>query len=122
MANGTTHQLAAALVVASAYLYSEGDQQEKSAKPILGAALGAVFTNLPDMLEPAALPNHRQFFHRLAFAGVLWVVAHKVYKWETDSPFDDAIRFVLLVAAGAYLVHLLLDAGTPKSLPILGAL
>jgi len=74
------------------------------------------------MLEPASHPNHRQLFHSLAFAGVLGVAAHKLYTWEPDSPFDEATRFVLLVGVGAYLIHLLLDAGTPKSLPLIGKL
>lgn len=122
MANGTTHQLAAALVVGSVCLNAEAHLQKKSAKPVLGAALGALFTNLPDILEPALHPNHRQFFHSLAFAGVLGVVAHKAYIWEPDNSFDESIRFVLLVGVGAYFVHLLLDARTPKSLPIFGKL
>lgn len=74
------------------------------------------------MLEPASHPNHRQFFHSLAFAGVLGMAAHKLYTWEPDNSFDEATRFVLLVGVGAYLIHLLLDAGTPKSLPLIGKL
>lgn len=122
MANGSTHQLTAAIAVGCAYLCVEANQQKKSAKPMLGAALAAALTNFPDILEPASHPHHRQFFHSLAFAGLLGVAGYKVYKWETDNPFDEAMRFVLLVGVGAYLVHLLLDAGTPKSLPIIGML
>lgn len=122
MANGATHRLTAALVVGAACALSETDDRQKLTKPLLGAGLGAVFTNLPDLLEPASHPNHRQFFHSLVFAGMLGAAAHKVYKWETDNPVDETIRFVLLAGAGAYLVHLILDATTPKSLPLLGAL
>jgi len=122
MANGSTHQLTAAIAVGSVYLCAEANQHQKSAKPLLGATLAAVLTNLPDVLEPASHPHHRQFFHSLAFAGLLGAAGYKAYKWETDNPFDEAMRFVLLVGVGAYLVHLLLDAGTPKSLPIIGAL
>lgn len=122
MANGSTHRFAAAVAVGSACLYVEANQPTKSAKPFVGAGLAAVLTNLPDMIEPASHPNHRQFFHSLAFAGLLMLATRKVYTWETDNPFDEAIRFVLLVGSGAYFVHLLLDATTAKSLPIIGKL
>lgn len=81
-----------------------------------------MLTNLPDVLEPATHPNHRQFFHSLAFAGMLGMAGHKAYRWETDNQFDEAVRFVVLVGIGAYLVHVLLDAGTPKALPMIGKL
>jgi len=122
MANGITHQFVAAVAVGSACFYAETHQPKRTAKHLLGAALSAALTNLPDMLEPASHPNHRQFFHSLAFAGVLGMAAHKLYTWEPDNSFDEATRFVLLVGVGAYLIHLLLDAGTPKSLPLIGKL
>lgn len=120
MANGITHQLVASVVVGTACFYSEPNQQEKSGKPLAGTALAAVFTNLPDVFEPALHPNHRQFFHSWAFAGILGLTAHKIYKWEPDNSFDASVRFVLLVGSAAYLLHLFLDAGTPKSLPLIG--
>ena len=120
MANGTTHRIAAAVVIGAVWIHAEVDQPEKSAKPLLGAGLAALLTNLPDILEPALHPNHRQFFHSLTFAAMLGKATHEIYEWETDNPADEAIRFLLLVGAGAYFVHLLLDAGTAKSLPILG--
>ncbi|MBL8377399.1 MAG: hypothetical protein JNM79_06000 [Burkholderiales bacterium] len=120
MANGTTHRIAAAVVIGAVWIHAEADQPEKSAKPLLGAGLAALLTNLPDILEPALHPNHRQFFHSLTFAAMLGKATHEIYEWETDNPADEAIRFLLLVGAGAYFVHLLLDAGTAKSLPILG--
>lgn len=120
MANGITHQLVAVTVVGTACLHSESIQQETSGKPLAGAALAAALTNLPDVLEPALHPKHRQFFHSWAFAGILGLAAHKIYKWEPENGFDESVRFVLLVGAGAYLLHLLLDAGTPKSLPLIG--
>lgn len=122
MANGTTHRLTAALVVGSVCAHAEASRLEKTAKPIIGAALAAALTNLPDLLEPATHPGHRQFFHSLAFAGLLGTAGYKAYKWEPSTPSDEAIRFLLMVGIGAYFVHLFLDATTPKSLPILGRL
>lgn len=120
MANGSTHRMAAAVVVGSACFYAEANQQTKTVKPFVGTGLAAILTNLPDMIEPASHPNHRQFFHSLAFAGLLGLATRKVYQWETDNLFDEATRFILLVGSAAYFVHLLLDFSTPRSLPIVG--
>ena len=122
MANRNAHQLAAALFIGSVCLHSERNQQNATAKPLVGAMLGAALTNLPDILEPAHHPNHRQFFHSVAFASALGVATQKAFAWKTNCSRDEAIRFTLLVGAGAYFVHLLLDANTPKSLPLLGGL
>lgn len=121
MSNGPTHQLTAAVLVGAMCIHAERDKQNKSARPIVGAVLAAKFTKLPDILEPAVHPNHRQFFHSVAFASLLGIAGYKVYKWNPDNPFDEAVRFVLMVAIGAYGIHLLLDASTPKSLPLIGA-
>lgn len=86
----------------------------------MGRSIVGNANHLPDRLEPAIHPNHRQFFHSWAFAGMLGIAAHRAYHWETDNKFDEAVRFAILVGIGAYTVHLLLDASTPKSLPIIG--
>lgn len=122
MANKTAHQLTAALVIGSVCLKAESSQEQMSAKPLFGAVLGATLTNLPDVLEPALHPNHRQFFHSVAFASLIGIAAYKTYRWAPDNQLDRAIRFVLLAGLGAYAVHLALDATTPKSLPLFGKL
>jgi membrane-bound metal-dependent hydrolase YbcI (DUF457 family) len=122
MANGTTHRLVAAVVIGSACAHAERDEHEKTTKPLAGAGIAALLTNLPDVIEPAAHPNHRQFFHSCVFAGVVAWAAYRAYKWEPATPTEDAIRFIALIGAGAYLVHLVLDAGTAKSLPLIGRL
>lgn len=121
MSNGPTHQLTAAALVGAVCIHAERDKQNMSARPIVGAVLAAKFTKLPDVLEPAIHPNHRQFFHSVAFASLLGMAGYKIYKWNPDNLFDEAIRFALMVAIGAYGIHLLLDASTPKSLPLIGA-
>lgn len=119
MSSGKEHQLVAATVVGSCLLYQEAGQQEKTIKPLAGALLAGVLTKLPDALEPATYPNHRQFFHSLTFAGVLAVLTNGVYRWEPETQGEVILRDVLLVGAAAYFIHLLLDATTPKSLPFL---
>lgn len=122
MSSGTTHQLVAAAMVGTACYYNEEEPQRKVGMSLVGATLGSAMTKLPDVLEPAIHPNHRQFFHSIAFASLLGMATHKVYQWKPEDPIDKAVRFVLLVGASAYFIHLLLDASTPKSLPLIGKL
>lgn len=120
MSNGATHRLAAAVAVGAVLTHTEYNSNEKTMRPVVGAVLAAGTTNLPDLIEPAAHPNHRQFFHSVAFAGILGWGACKVYEWDPELPVDKAIRFVLLIGAAGYLIHLALDACSPKSLPLIG--
>ena len=122
MANGVTHRITAAVTVGAACVHAERNQQEKTLMPIAGAGLATVLTNLPDVIEPALHPNHRQFFHSFLFAGTVAWAGYQAYKWVPETPFEEALRFVLMVGAGAYLVHLALDARTAKSLPLVGRL
>lgn len=87
----------------AALAHAEYNSDEKTMRPVVGAVLAAGTTNIPDLIEPAAHPNHRQFFHSVAFAGILGWGAYKVYEWEPEHPVDKAIRFVLLVGAAGYL-------------------
>lgn len=122
MPNGNVHRLVAAISIGTICAHSEARRQERTLRPLAGAVLAAGATNLPDILEPACHPNHRGMFHSLAVAGALGWAAYRLYKWEPESDFDEIVRFVLLVGAGAYLIHLLLDATTAKSLPLIGRL
>lgn len=75
---------------------------------------------LPDLVEPAHHPHHRQFFHSVAFAALLGYLGYKLYRWKPDEQWQQVVRMLGLVAIGAYLVHLSMDAVTPKSLPLVG--
>ena|ERR1700722_14414163 len=85
-----------------------------------GCIGGYCFGTLPDWVEPATNPNHRQFFHSLVFAGLVGYGLYRLYQWDPDSPEEKMLRFIVLAAVGAYLVHLALDATTPRSLPMVG--
>lgn len=84
------------------------------------SVLAAFLGTLPDVLEPATSPNHRQFFHSLAFAAMVGWGLHELWQWEPDEEWQGWLKSGLLVAGGAYLVHLAMDATTDKSLPLLG--
>lgn len=110
----------------------------------LGGWLGGI---APDGLEPATDPNHRKFAHSVVAAGTLclapttqfeaWCMANAA-AWDQAAfahPAGTAERsqaelkaWLWRVVAGAaigaiagYASHLLLDAGTPRGLPMIGA-
>lgn len=104
-------------------MFSEvGSGKELTAMPLLTAGLGALLGSLPDFIEPAYHPNHRQFFHSWVFATVLVVGFARLWQWTPTDERGKVLRYFGLIAGGAYLVHLAMDAGTPKSLPIVGTL
>lgn len=87
----------------------------------MAAGLAAsVLTKLPDLLEPATSPNHRQFFHSLVFASLLGVGLYKLHQWEPDAVADKFWKALGMLAISGYLIHLALDATTAKSLPLIG--
>lgn len=101
---------------------AELTSEERFATAVAAGTLGACCASLPDLLEPAIHPNHRQFFHSVAFGLMVAGGVTRVYQWKPAEPWQQLIRGAALIAGGAYLIHLLLDATTPKSLPLLGRL
>jgi len=122
MSSGPVHRAVAMAAVGAALLKNDVDRGEKTPKPILGAILAALATNLPDFLEPATNPSHRQFFHSVAFAGAVGYGISKLHEWEPGDKWDEYLKTGALVVGYAYLIHLALDSLTAKSLPMLGRL
>src|SRR5882724_8032645 len=79
------------------------------------AAAGGAIAVLPDLLEPAYHPNHRALFHSVCCGGAL---AYGAFGKHTERWHEDD-RHAARVGALAYLSHLFLDAGTPKTLPLI---
>lgn len=73
---------------------------------------GGAVALLPDVLEPAEHPNHRQFFHSVAAAGL---VAFAVSGRHTEG-YSPQVRKLLCVLGCSYLSHVLLDSDTPKGI------
>ena len=123
MSNGPTHEMASCLGV---FLASAIDEYQEtgavSIKPFAAASLAKATARLPDIIEPATNPHHRQFFHSLVFAGGLGYGLYKLYQWETEDELQALLRFAGLAIGSSYLIHLLCDAGTPKGLPVVGKL
>lgn len=122
MACAVAHRTVAGTLIGIAIAYDESQTGRSTVWPITGGGLGALFGTLPDILEPAHHPHHRQFFHSLFFAAVLGYLWYKLYKWKPEEAWQQTARMIGLIAIGAYLIHLAMDATTPKSLPVVGCL
>lgn len=120
MPNTLVHCTVAAAVTGAAIFNMEAKEGKQTLAPIGGSVLATICTNLPDKLEPAIHPHHRQFFHSVACAIMIGGGMYKLSQWETQTDGEKLLKFCLMVAGGAYLVHLAMDACTRRSLPLLG--
>lgn len=118
--NGPAHQLVAGFATGVVLAERERQADLQTAQPLLAGTAAAFLTKLPDILEPATSPNHRQFFHSVAFAGLLCLAFRELGKWQPESAGDDFLKALGQVAIPAYLIHLFLDSLTAKSLPLIG--
>jgi membrane-bound metal-dependent hydrolase YbcI (DUF457 family) len=116
--NRPEHMVAGGLTAAAAYLYRKNLLGEK---PDLGglfaiAGIGALAGALPDMLEPATSPHHRSTFHSVGL-GIFGLMAFRTLM-PGGLP-NQQLETVLKAFGLAYCSHLVLDATTPMSLPLL---
>jgi inner membrane protein len=118
--NAAAHQLAAGAVVGLYLADKEQQNGEATLQPMAAGVAATIFTGLPDLLEPATSPNHRQFFHSLVFAGLLAAGLYKLHRWEPQDSVEKVWKAVGMLAISGYLIHLALDATTAKSLPLIG--
>jgi inner membrane protein len=88
--------------------------------PLFAGVVGAFAAGLPDLLEPAITPRHRQFCHSVAFAVALAAAIKAVYEWEPNSDGHRLFRDIALSVGLGYLSHLGADATTAAGLPLLG--
>ena len=124
---------------------SDDDRLQDVRQQSLGATCGGV---LPDILEPALSPDHRQFAHgMIPAAAVAWFGQGKhregcdaLYVWAKSAPgLGEGVqsgssqaelpRWFRFIVAGffralpvGYVSHLIADATTPRGLPMLGRL
>ena len=120
--NAAEHRLVSALTLSA--LGTAGCRENEEVVPRAAAfGLGGYcFATLPDLVEPATSPHHRQFFHSVLFAVALGYGLYKLYEYEPQSTIGEVARLAGLIAGGAYLIHLALDATTKRSLPWVGRL
>lgn len=141
------HTLVGTIAGGCAVAYRAQTQEPiySSIETIAGCFWGYVGSRLPDIIEPALSPNHRQFAHS-AIAGIgisksiyLFLKDWEEYYRASANHFkskqiqtDWLKKFIYIVleflfriiAAGfcglsaGYLSHLILDGSTPKGLPL----
>lgn len=80
----------------------------------VGVAAGAA----PDVLEPAKHPNHRGLGHSVA-AGTALAKLALANCCQENGDWREFLKIIVAVATISYIVHLVADAFTPKSLPLL---
>lgn len=86
--------------------------------PVAMGVATALLPSLPDLLEPAVHPNHRGFFHSVAMGVAVAYGMRRAYRWETKSDWERLARVVAMVGCAAYIGHLVRDAFSAKSLPL----
>lgn len=149
MANRSEHLFLGGIAGAGVCLAAATLNQQKLSLPeLIGAILSGVFAaTIPDRLEPAIHPNHRAFFHSVAFAGVglppLWAMTQQIRSrslraaafcewqaaqaqsqqdtalWQAQADSHKFFAGALLGLIPGYASHLAADATTPKSLPLI---
>ena len=103
------------------YVLDKDDNGNIHHNPLAATGIGIVFGKLPDVLEPSLKnPHHRQFFHCLAVLSLIGYETKKVYDWQPKGTLESIVRCLALSAGAGYMSHLLLDAMTSRSLPLLG--
>ncbi len=117
MANLKTHAVAGAVAGASVYLMGCWflNKQVTLGGVVLSGLGGLASGCLPDLIEPASHPNHRGRFHSATAGGIL---GYFDYKAMTYDKLGDDERLAILVLSAGYFSHLILDALTPGSLPV----
>lgn len=118
MSNAAEHRVGAGLAIGAISALNAKDGRD-SALPLADATIAALLARLPDILEPAHHPNHRQFFHSMTFAGCIGYGMYKAYEWQPKNELKKFLRRLLLIGGSAYLVHLIMDGCTPKGLPLI---
>jgi len=121
MSSGAAHRIGSTLIVGAVAAVFDYKQNGKLTwKTPAAAGLAWATASLPDLIEPAISPHHRQFFHSVAFASLLIDGMRHLHKWEGKNDGDLLLKDALMVIGSSYLSHLAMDSTTPRGLPILG--
>jgi len=95
---------------------TEKEERFSFVELFIATLLGITFACLPDILEPASNPNHRQFFHSILVLAILIGLLFIIFKKSgKENEFPDVL---LKIITASYASHLVLDFRTQKCLPI----
>ncbi|MEK7449842.1 MAG: metal-dependent hydrolase [Planctomycetota bacterium] len=118
MANTGRHFLLGAGLTTGVYLLYKLIKKEPVTfgGVVKSVAVGGTAGILPDLIEPATNPNHRQFFHSLVFLG-LTIYGNKLVR--QDKNITPELKELFSLASAGMGSHLLADSLTPKGLPLI---
>lgn len=89
---------------------------ELAAVSAAGYGAGSLGAQVPDLLEPAYHPGHRNFFHSVAF-GTLAAVAVK--KLNDNPAVPEGIKLAANAGTIGFVSHLVMDGNTPAGIPLI---
>lgn len=120
--NGSAHKTAGlAIGIATLAIDKDPNKQSMVHNPVAAGILAGWGGMLPDLIEPASLgPYHRQLFHSFGMLFVVGYGVYKAYRWQPENNFEKCVRVCALFVGLGYLSHIVADAGSPRSLPLLG--
>lgn len=82
----------------------------------LGVVVGALAGILPDILEPANYPGHRQILHsETIFCLCIFLIA----KIKMDYQLNENLKNILICSLSGYISHLFEDSQTSSVLPLI---
>jgi membrane-bound metal-dependent hydrolase YbcI (DUF457 family) len=118
MSNSNEHFKVGAVSAAVLYITDRmSKQQPIEFWPALGYGLtGGISSLVPDLLEPANSPNHRNFMHSMLFAALL---AEYKQQLEQNQALPEKDKMLWQALITGYWSHLSLDAKTPRGLPLI---
>lgn len=119
MASAAHHQQFGVLCTLAVGAVNDCPEEERL--PTLGAMFVAGLAGLraPDILEPAIHSHHRKFFHSFLVLGGLAWATQRLWVWKPETLEMRLVRAAAIGALVGYCSHLLLDATTPRGLPLI---
>ena len=120
MPNRRVHGLLGVASGVAAYLKLTPQEHRNLPDGCSAATFGYLGGRLPDLVEPADHPNHRQAFHSLV---LLCGLCYALYRIAANTqPAQMMIRTALAPGIAGSVSHLGIDAMSAKGLPALGKL
>src|SRR2546421_4330066 len=109
MANAAEHGGVGAAAGGVAYLAmcKYYNRQPTFGEFLLCVGVGLVAAAVPDLVEPALHPHHRQLAHSFTTGGLLLKFATE--KCSSACEWDEFQKILLTAASAGYLSHLALD-------------
>lgn len=119
--NGDAHRFLGGVTALSVAVSDRQTAELPLHNLILVYFIGSQAGKLPDLIEPSSIgPHHRQFFHSVLVLGGLFYGLKKVWELQPETELGKLARIAALLVGGGYASHLVADALTPRSLPLVG--